>query len=164
MTQRIENLMEEGADALRAMFALSSYVHQSALDRNLVNLLLFRVSQINRCAYCLDMHAKDLRAEGESEQRLYMLPAWRDAKNIYNAKERAALAWAESLTLLQAEGVSDEIYEQARREFSDRELIDLTMAVVTINGYNRLNVAFRTEGGSYQPGQWDKAKATSQGE
>jgi AhpD family alkylhydroperoxidase len=152
--------MEKGAGALSAMFALSGYVKKSSLEETLVLLLLYRVSQINGCAYCLDMHSKDARAAGESEQRLYLLSAWRDAP-LYSERERAALEWAESLTVLQAEGVSDEVYERARAQFTEKELIDLTMAVVTINSYNRMNIAFRIEGGSYQPGQWERAADTT---
>lgn len=148
--------MEKGAGALSAMLALSGYVKKSSLEENLVLLLLYRVSQINGCAYCLDMHSKDARATGESEQRLYMLSAWRDAP-VYTTRERVALEWAESLTILQNEGVPDAVYERASKQFSEKELIDLTLAVVTINGYNRLNIAFRVEGGNYQPGQWERA-------
>ncbi len=152
MQQRL-NLMEKGSDAVKAMFGLGGYLSKSSLEKNLLNLLYFRVSQINGCAYCLDMHSKDLRAGGETEQRLYMLAAWRDSP-VYSERERAALLWAESLTRLGEAGVSDEIYEEARKQFSEAELIDLTMVVVTINGFNRLNIAFRTEAGNYQPGQW----------
>lgn len=149
--------MEKGAGALSAMLALSGYVRKSSLEENLVNLLLYRVSQINGCAYCLDMHSKDLRAAGETEQRLYLLPAWRDAP-FYSERERAALEWAESLTVLQTEGVPDDVYERTSKQFSEQELIDLTMAVVTINGYNRMNIAFRTEAGNYQPGQFSASQ------
>lgn len=154
MRQRL-NLMEKGREALQAMFGLSGYLTKSSLEKNLLLLLDFRVSQINRCAYCLDMHSKDLRAAGETEQRLYMLPAWRESA-LYTERERAALEWAESLTALGENPASDEIYERARKQFSEAELIDLTTAVVAINGWNRLNIAFRTEAGSYQPGQWDR--------
>lgn len=151
MTQRI-NAFEKGQSAMKAMYALGSYLAKSSVEQNLIHLILFRVSQINGCAYCLDMHSKDLRAMGETEQRLYMLNAWREA-TVYTDRERAAFAWAESLTRLPNNEVSDEVYEQAAAQFSEQELIDLTMAVITINGYNRINIAFRTPGGSYQPGQ-----------
>lgn len=155
MTQRI-NAMEKGAGALKAMFGLGSYVAKSSIEKNLQHLIEFRVSQINGCAYCLDMHSKDLRAEGESEQRLYMISAWRESP-VYTDRERAALAWAEAVTILSDGQVSDEVYEEARKQFSEQELIDLTMAVVAINGWNRINIAFRTEAGGYQPGQWATA-------
>lgn len=145
--------MEKGAGALTAMFGFGKHLAKSSLDKNLLHLLEFRVSQINGCAYCLDMHSKDLRAGGEVEQRLHLLAAWRDAP-VYSKRERAALEWAESLTTLGSAGVSSEIYERAREQFGEDELIDLTLAVVAINGWNRLNIAFRTEAGNYQPGQW----------
>ena len=151
MKQRL-NLMEKGG-AIQTMFGLVGYLGKSSIEKKLFNLIDFRVSQINGCAYCLDMHSKDLRAEGETEQRLYMMDAWRDAP-VYSERERAALLWAESLTRLGADGVSDEVYEEAKTQFSEAELIDLIMAVISINGWNRLNIAFRTEAGNYQPGQW----------
>ncbi|MEO8071757.1 MAG: carboxymuconolactone decarboxylase family protein [Acidobacteriota bacterium] len=152
MKQRL-NLMEKGGAAIQAMFGLVGYLGKSSVEKNLFNLIYFRVSQINGCAYCLDMHSKDLRAEGETEQRLYMLDAWRDA-TVYTERERAALLWAESLTKLGESSVPDEVYEEARKQFNEAELVDLTMAVISINGWNRLNIAFRTEAGNYQPGQW----------
>lgn len=152
MKQRL-NLMEKGGGAIQAMFGLVGYLGKSSVEMNLFNLIYFRVSQINGCAYCLDMHSKDLRAEGETEQRLYMLDAWRDA-TVYTERERAALLWAESLTKLGESSVPDEVYEEARKQFNEAELVDLTMAVISINGWNRLNIAFRTEAGNYQPGQW----------
>ncbi len=150
--------MEKGAGALKAMFGLSAYLAKSSIEKKLQHLIEFRVSQINGCAYCLDMHSKDLRAEGETEQRLYMISAWRESP-VYTNRERAALAWAEAVTVLGKDGVSDEVYEEARKEFSEQELIDLTLAVVSINGWNRLNIAFRTEAGGYQPGQFAAAGA-----
>jgi AhpD family alkylhydroperoxidase len=146
------NSYEKGQGALKAMYGLNSYLANSTIEQSLLNLVYFRVSQINGCAYCLDMHSKDLRAMGESEQRLYMLDAWREAP-LYSERERAALAWAEAVTKITEAHVADEIYSQAREQFSEQELIDLTMGVITINGYNRINIAFRVEAGSYQPGQ-----------
>ena len=137
-------------NALKAMYGLGAYLEKSGLERSVLDLLYFRVSQINGCAYCLDMHSKDLRIAGETEQRLYVLDAWRDAP-FYTERERAALAWAEAVTLITEGHVPDEVYEQARGQFSEDELVKLTMAVVTINGWNRLNIAFRTVSGSYQP-------------
>lgn len=155
MEQRI-NAFEKGQGALKAMLGISGYLTKSPLEKNLQHLIEYRVSQINGCAYCLDMHSKDLRHEGESEQRIYMLSAWRETP-LYTERERAALAWAESITLLGEDHVPDEVFEQARREFSDEELIDLTLVVATINSWNRINIAFRTTPGTYQPGQWSAA-------
>jgi AhpD family alkylhydroperoxidase len=157
MKQRL-NLMANAQGALQAMFGLSGYLAKSSLEKNLLNLIYFRVSQINGCAYCLDMHSKDLRVGGETEQRLYCLAAWREAP-FYTERERAALAWAESVTLVGETHVPDEIFETARKVFSEPELIDLTMAIVAINGWNRLNIAFRTEAGGYQPGMFDAAES-----
>ena len=145
--------MEKAQGAMQAMFGLGKYLAKSSIEKSLQHLIEYRVSQINGCAYCLDMHSKDLRAEGETEQRLFVLDAWREAP-FYTNRERAALAWAEAVTLVTEGHVPDEVYEEARREFSEQELIDLTFAVATINSWNRLNIAFRTEAGSYQPGQW----------
>jgi AhpD family alkylhydroperoxidase len=150
MEQRI-NAFEKGQQAMKAMYGLGMYLSKSSIEENLLNLIYFRVSQINGCAYCLDMHSKDLMIKGESEQRLFILNAWREAPMFTN-RERAALAWAESVTQLRDGQVADEVYEQARAEFSDTELIDLTLAVTTINTYNRINIAFRTVAGSYVPG------------
>jgi AhpD family alkylhydroperoxidase len=143
---------------LHAMFALGAPVAQSSLEPTLIELIDFRVSQINGCAYCLDMHSKDLRAAGETEQRLYVLEAWREAP-FYTERERAALAWAEAVTLLTNKEVPDDVYEQARAQFNEQELATLTLAVVAINGWNRLNIAFRTEAGGYQPGMFKTTTA-----
>ena len=138
-------------EALRAMAGLERYVHASGLESSLLELVKMRASQINGCAYCLDMHSKDARAAGETEQRLYVLGAWREAP-FYTPRERAALAWTEAVTLIGEAGVSDELFATAREHFSDAELVSLTMAVVAINGWNRLAISFRgREVGSYQP-------------
>ena len=137
-------------DVFQGMLALSAVVQKSRLAPGLVDLVYYRVSQMNGCAYCLDMHSKDLRARGETEQRIYMLSAWREMPDLYDARERAALAWAEAVTRLTDQEVPDEIYDQARKEFSDKELAQLTLAVVAINGWNRFNVAFRTPAGNYK--------------
>ena len=152
MEQRI-NAFEKGQGAIRSLYSLGAYLAKSPLDQSLLDLVYFRVSQINGCAFCLDMHSKDLRAKGETEQRLYMLDAWRETP-FYTDRERAAFAWAESVTKLADNSVSDEVYNQAREQFSEEELIDLTLAVTTINTYNRINIAFRTTAGGYQPGQF----------
>ena len=123
------------------------------LEPALIELVLMRVSQINGCAYCLDMHSKDARANGETEQRLYLLSAWRET-TLYSERERIALAWAEELTeLASPEAVSGALYEQARQHFDDAALVDLIMLIGVINSFNRLNVAARTIGGSYTVGQ-----------
>lgn len=152
MEQRI-NFFEKGQGAMRAMYGLGMYLAKSQVEQPLLNLIYFRVSQINGCAYCLDMHSKDLRAKGETEQRLYMLDAWREASAIYTARERAALAWAEALTKINGGQVADAIYDEAKQQFSEEEIIDLTLAVTTINSYNRINIAFRPPAGTYQVGQ-----------
>lgn len=158
MNQRL-NLMEVGREALMPMFGVGKYLHKSSIEKSLLHLLSFRVSQINGCAFCLDMHSKDLRAEGETEQRLYMLDAWRESP-IYTERERAALAWAEAVTLLTNNQVSDEVYEEAKKQFSEKELVDLTMSITTINTWNRLNIAFRTTSGAYQPGAFAAVMAS----
>lgn len=151
MEQRI-NAYEKGGAAFKALFSLGAYLAKSSIEKMLLDLVDFRVSQINRCAYCLDMHSKDLRAAGETEQRLYMLEAWRETA-LYSDRERAALAWAEAVTVVTDGFVPDEVYEQAREQFSEQELVDLTIGVITINCYNRINVAFRTPAGDYKVGQ-----------
>ncbi|MBE7538202.1 MAG: carboxymuconolactone decarboxylase family protein [Opitutaceae bacterium] len=135
---------------VEAMRALETHVRQSGLDHSLLELIKTRASQINGCAFCLDMHTKDARAAGETEQRLYGLSAWREAP-YYNARERAALAWTEAVTLVSESHVSDDAYEEVRRHFDEPELVNLTMAIVAINGWNRLAIAFRKEAGTYQP-------------
>ena len=132
------------------MRGLEAYLHECGLEPNLLDLVRVRASQINGCAFCLDMHTKDLRARGESEQRIYLLDAWREAP-FYSEREQAALAWTEAVTLVTDGHVPDAVYEQARQHFSEKELADLTLAIVAINGWNRLNVAFRTVAGAYQP-------------
>ena len=142
------------------MLELSKQLENSGLESKLLNLVCQRASQINGCAFCLDMHSKDLRAEGETEQRLYVLDAWREAP-FYTDRERAALAWTEAVTLVTNGHVPDEVYQEARAQFNEAELVNLTLAVVDINGWNRLNVAFRTPAGTYQPQTAGKRKAAS---
>jgi len=151
MKQRM-NFYEKGFKAIKPLFNLGAYLVKSPIEQSLLDLVAFRVSQINGCAYCLDMHSKDMRLHGETEQRLYMLDAWREAP-LYTDRECAALAWAEAVTKLEKNNVPDEVYEEAGRQFSEEELVDLTMAVIGINSWNRLNVAFRTPAGDYTPGQ-----------
>jgi AhpD family alkylhydroperoxidase len=146
--------------AYEAMLQVQKYVDNSGLERSLMELVKMRASQINGCAYCLDMHSKDARALGETEQRLYGLNAWHESP-FYTERERAALAWTEALTLVSETHAPDEAYEQARRQFSEKELADLTMVIVVINGWNRLAIGFRSVAGAYQPVQHDHKKAAS---
>lgn len=143
-------LFEKGMGAIKALYGLSSYIKKCSIDHRLAHLIEFRVSQINGCAYCLDMHWKDAIAKGETEQRLYSLSAWRESP-YYSERERAALEWAEAVT---AADVSNEVYDKAEAQFSDEELIDLTLIVTAINTWNRLNLAFPNDVGSYQVGQF----------
>lgn len=149
MKQRLD-YKSTAPDGFKSMLGLESYVHRSGLDVNLLELVKIRVSQINHCAWCLDMHTKDARARGETEQRLYLVSAWREAP-FYTERERAALAWAEAVTMVSQEEITDELYAEARRHFTEKELVDLTYAIIAINGWNRLNVSFQTTVGSYQP-------------
>lgn len=144
------NYAKAAPDAFKAMLNLETYVRHSGLDIGLLELVKLRASQINGCAYCIDMHTKDARAHGETEQRLYALTAWRETP-FYTDRERAALAWTEALTLIHQDHVPDEVYETAREQFSEKELVDLTMAVVAINSWNRLAISFRAVPGTYQP-------------
>jgi AhpD family alkylhydroperoxidase len=136
-------------EVYRAMASLEAAVKASGLDASLVNLIKLRASQINGCAFCIDMHAKDLRAGGESEQRIYMLDAWRESP-FYSDRERAALAWTEAVTKVTEGHVPDDVYQEAHQQFSDDELAKLTLAVVAINGWNRFGIAFRLIPGRYQ--------------
>jgi len=135
---------------LKPLLDFSAAMHQLALERPLVELVLMRVSQINGCAYCMDMHSKDARAAGETEQRLYVLAGWREA-SFYSERECAALDWAEAVTRLGEHSVSDDVYGRARASFSEEELMNLTLVIGMINTWNRINVAFQTPAGSYQP-------------
>jgi AhpD family alkylhydroperoxidase len=144
------NYRKAAPEASTAILKLEEYVSSTGLEASLLDLVKIRASQINGCAWCIDMHTKDARAEGETEQRLYALPAWRETP-FYTSRERAALAWAESVTLVAQSGVPDQVYEEVKREFSGKELVDLTMAIIAINCWNRLNVAFRTVPGDYVP-------------
>ena len=135
---------------LQAMYGLERYVRECGLEPTVLELVKLRASQINGCAYCVDMHTKDARAHGETEQRLYAVVVWREAP-FFTERERAALAWTEAVTLVSRDQVPDDVYELARAQFSEKELVDLTMAVVVINGWNRLAISFREVAGTYQP-------------
>lgn len=137
-------------EAPQAMRHLETYVKHSGLEPSLLELVKLRASQINGCAYCIDMHVKDARAQGESDIRLYELSVWRETP-FYSTREQAALAWTEAVTLVADGHVPDDVYELARQQFSEKELVDLTMAVIAINGWNRLAISFRAVPGTYQP-------------
>jgi AhpD family alkylhydroperoxidase len=149
MNERL-NYAEASPKGFEAMLTLERHARQSGLDHRLLELVKTRASQLNGCAYCLDMHTKDARAAGETEQRLYALSAWRET-SFFDVRERAALAWTEAVTRLGEDHVSDEVYAEVRQQFDDRQLVDLTLAIVAINGWNRLAIAFRKEPGTYQP-------------
>ena len=149
MTQRL-NYTKASPDGFKAIRGLQEYVEQSGLEHKLLELVKMRASQINGCAYCLDMHSKDARAAGETEQRLYVLNAWRESP-FYSERERAALAWTEALTRIADNDVPDELYEEVRKQFSEKELVDLSLAIIAINGWNRLAIPFRSAPGNYQP-------------
>ena len=157
MDTRIEFSRSHPA-AYKAMLDLQRHVNAGGLEAPLMELVKTRASQINACAFCIDMHTRDARAHGETEQRLHLLPAWREAP-VYSARERAALAWTEALTLVHETHVPDEVYEVARSQFSEEELVVLSMAIVAINGWNRLNIAARTVPGDYVAGSLAKLHA-----
>ena len=149
MEARIDYL-KSARGVYEAMLGLEKYLLQCGLEEGLQNLIKLRVSQINGCAYCIDMHWKDLRAAGESEQRLYGLDAWEESP-YYTDRERAALAWAEAVTKISETHAPDEVYEQTRHHFNEKELSDLTLAIAAINSWNRLAISARSLPGRYQP-------------
>jgi AhpD family alkylhydroperoxidase len=145
------NVQKASPAAYQAMLGLESFLWKSSkLEPSLLELVKMRASQINGCAFCLDMHSKDARAAGETEQRLYALNAWRETP-FFTEREQSALAWTEALTLVHEERVPDAVYQAALQSFSEQELVNLSMAVVAINGWNRLMIAFRGVPGEYQP-------------
>ena len=145
------NLAKVAPGAYQAMAGLEGYVRRSSgLEAPLLELVRMRASQMNGCAYCLDMHSKDARAAGETEQRLYTLSAWRETP-FFTDRERAALAWTEVITLINTSHAPDEVFEEARKEFTEEELVNLTVAIVAINGWNRLAIGFRSVPGTYHP-------------
>ena len=151
MTPRID-YHDASSGAYQAMLGMERFVRSCGLEHSLLELVKTRASQINKCAYCIDMHTKDARAAGESEQRLYALSAWRETP-FFSERERAALEWTEALTLISENDVADELFERIRRHFSEEELVNLSLAIVTINGWNRLAIPFRSVPGSYQPAE-----------
>jgi AhpD family alkylhydroperoxidase len=159
MKARID-LMHVTPGVIQSMLGLERQVRQAGIDHGLLGLVRMRASQINGCSYCLDMHSKDARATGETEQRLYSLDAWRETP-YYSARERAALEWTEALTLVSETHVPDEVYERVREQFSEDELVHLSLAIVSVNGWNRLNIAARTVPGDYVAGTLAKLHAAS---
>lgn len=149
MQQRLD-YQKAAPEAMKAMLGIEKYAANSGLEYSLYELIKTRASQINGCAFCLDMHTKDARKAGETEQRLYALSAWRETP-FYTERERAALAWTEAVTELSKDGVSQELFEETSKHFNEKEMVDLTMAVIAINGWNRLAVSFATVPGSYNP-------------
>ncbi|HZY34141.1 MAG TPA: carboxymuconolactone decarboxylase family protein [Rhodanobacter sp.] len=148
MTKSRVDYRKAAPDAFKAMLALEAGVHRTGLEPSLIELVKMRVSQINGCAYCLDMHSKDARAAGETEQRLYLLSAWREAP-FYTDRERAALSWAEAVTLVATNDLSDALYDEVRTQFDEKGMVELTLAIIAINGWNRLAIGFRAEVGGY---------------
>jgi AhpD family alkylhydroperoxidase len=159
MKARID-LMHIDPGIMHAMLGLERQVRRAGFDQRLVDLVRMRASQLNGCAYCLDMHSKDARANGETEQRLYGLDAWRETP-YYSARERAALEWTEALTLVSETHVPDDVYDRVREQFSEDEVAHLSLAIVAINGWNRLNVAARTVPGDYVAGSLEKLQAAT---
>jgi AhpD family alkylhydroperoxidase len=149
MAQRID-YTKVGAGAYKAVLGLETYVRQCGLEHSLIELVKLRASYINGCAYCVDMHSKDALAAGESAQRIFAVPVWRETP-FFTPRERAALAFTETVTLISRDGVPDDVYEATRQHFSDEEMVSLTMAVATINVWNRVAITFQSEVGSYQP-------------
>lgn len=159
MTERID-YKTVSPTIIKAMYGLQAAVDHSGLEHSLLELVKLRSSQINGCAHCIEMHFKDAKAQGESDERLYLLDAWREAP-FYSNRERAALLWCETLTLISERGAPDEIFKEVQQEFTDEELASLTLAIVTINGWNRFAIGFRAEVGNYQPGNVAKMKTES---
>jgi AhpD family alkylhydroperoxidase len=149
MEPRIDIEKKVPAGAIQAMSALDAYLRKNGFDQKLYHLVKMRASQINGCAYCIDMHSKDARADGETEQRLYELDAWRETP-FYTDRERAALEWTEAVTLVSETHVPDDVYERVRQHFNEAELMNLTLAVIAINGWNRAAISFRAVPGTYQ--------------
>lgn len=149
------NIHEKGQPAMRSLYGLGTYLSKSGLEKQLLHMIYYRVSQVNGCAYCLDMHSKDFFETGGSVQKLMVLDAWREAA-FYTDRERAALAWAEAITKLNGNAVPYTIYTEALKQFGEQELIDLTIATIAINSYNRINLAFPQPQmvGTYVPGMY----------
>lgn len=151
------NFFAKSQQTMKAFSGFPVYLSKCSIDKKLQHLIYIRVSILNGCSFCLDMHTKDLRVMGETEQRMLLLGAWREATKLYTSRERAALAWAEAITLVANTRVSDEVYAEVAAHFNEQQLVDLTIAVIAINSYNRINAAFHTPAGDYQPGQFATA-------
>lgn len=157
MKQRLD-YFKASPDAMKTMMDMERYLancyrSKKNLDRKLIELVKIRVSQINGCAYCIDIHAKDAIDIGESMHRIYSLSAWREAP-FYSDIERSALAWAEANTLISSNEISDELYENTAQHFDEEQLVDLTLAITTINAWNRIGISFRSQAGTYKPGDF----------
>jgi len=158
MTQRL-NYFQASIEAMNTLVNTEKYIarchkNKKTLNKPLIELVKIRVSQINGCAYCIDMHSKDARSEQETEQRIYGLSAWRET-NFYSDQERAALAWAEANTRIHSEGISDDTYDAVSAYFNPEQLVDLTLVITTINSWNRIALSFKPEPGSYNVGDFD---------
>jgi AhpD family alkylhydroperoxidase len=158
MEQRID-YAAVAPHAIAGLAQIEAYVRRTGLEASLVELVRLRASYLNGCAYCVDMHTKDARAHGETEQRLYSVPVWREAP-FFSPRERAALAWTDAVTQVGGEHVPDDAFQEARKQFDEKELVDLTMAIIAINGWNRLAISFRKVPGTYQPTQSRTGGAT----
>jgi AhpD family alkylhydroperoxidase len=150
---------EIASEGVRTLFMLEHYINSSGLEQTLLDLIRIRASQICACAFCIDMHAKEARAKGETEQRIYALDAWRET-SFYTDREKAALEWTEAVTLIGESHVPDELYQSVRQQFSEKELVDLTLAVVSVNGGIRMATSFRQVPGSYQPHKKETVQAS----
>jgi AhpD family alkylhydroperoxidase len=159
MQARIDGL-KVAPGAYKAMQGLEAYIHQSGPGLSLLYLIKVRASQINGCAYCIDMHWKDARANGETEQRLYGLDAWQESP-YYSDRDRAALVWCEAVTRIADTHAPDAVYEEVRRHFTEKEIADLTLAVASINAWNRLAISFRAVPGKYQPAKVNEVKRSA---
>ena len=151
--------MKASPAGTHALLKLQMYINDAGLDHKMLELVKLRTSQLNGCAFCIDMHTKDARVSGEIEQRLYLLEAWREATHLYSEKEQAALAWTEAVTNVQDGHVPEAVFARARAQFGEVELVTLTLAISSTNSWNRLNVAFRKAAGDYQPGMFKQASA-----
>jgi AhpD family alkylhydroperoxidase len=151
------NQAKVAPDGTKAMLGLERYLHSCGLEESLLHLIKLRASQINGCAYCLDMHWKDLKSIGEPDHRLYELDAWEET-SFYSDRERSALAWTDAVTKVSETHVPDKLYNEVRKHFNEKELADLTLAISTINAWNRLNIAARTDAGTYQVPQAETRK------
>ena len=157
MNARIE-WFQASPGATQALLGVQAFINDCGLEHPLLELVKMRASQINGCAYCIDMHAKDARAAGETEQRLYLLDAWREAAHLYSERERAALEFTEAVTRLDSREVPDGAYAAAKAQFRDDELVNLTLAITAINSWNRMNIAFQVKAGGYRPGMFKAAR------